>query len=47
MSKPSLNHVPAIQCSQIRKHRLNADVFSVSSVAKGSTNTFWRDPKSG
>jgi len=35
MSKPSLNHVSAIQCSQIRKHCRNASIFSVSSLTKG------------
>jgi len=54
MSKPSLNHVSANQRSQIRKHCRNASKFSVSSLAKGSANTFGatlkifinsRDPK--
>jgi len=33
MSKPSLNHVSIIKCSQTRQRCLNASIISVSSLA--------------
>jgi len=36
MSKPSLNHVPAFQCSQIRKLCRSASIFSVSRLVNQS-----------
>jgi len=32
MSKPSLNHVSAIQCSQVRKRCRNANIVGVNSL---------------
>ena len=40
MSKPSLNHVPDIKCSQIRKRFRNASIIGVSSLVHGFSNFF-------
>jgi len=45
MSKPSLNRISDIQCSQTRKRCRNASIFSVSSLSSRTANTYWSDPK--
>jgi len=40
MSKPSLNHVSVIKCSQTRKRCWNASIIVVSSLIHGLSNFF-------
>jgi len=40
MSKPTLNHVSVIKCSQIKKHYRNASIIGVGSPVHGFSNFF-------
>jgi len=44
MSKPSLNHVSVIKCSQIMKRCRNASIIGISSLVHGFSNFSFYDP---